>query len=104
MDRDGTWGSMMSCLESIKEYAEMLLGDGDITTEEMVYYEHEIGLIEDTTRDIKRRWEAVEAADIEAHTFHLDLREQSTGILELLCLECGVNTGTKEEMIARLLE
>jgi len=94
----------MSCLESVKEYAQELLESDDISFDDYEYYEREIGLIEDTTRDIRKRWEAEEAADIEAHTFHLDLREQSTGVLEQLCLQCGVNTGTKEEMIARLLE
>jgi len=105
MDRDGKWSSMMSCLESVKEYAEMLLGDGDITTDEMVYYEHEIGLIEDTTRDIMRRWEAEEARDKDLHTYGFDIRTCSMDLLRLICDEYQVShNDTREEMIAGLLE
>ena len=41
--------------------------------------------------------------DIE-HKMVIDLRECSIELLDELCFQTGVETGTKEEMIARLLE
>ena len=34
----------------------------------------------------------------------IDLRECSIKLLDELCFQTGVETGTKEEMVARLLE
>ena len=41
--------------------------------------------------------------DIE-HKMVIDLRECSIELLNELCFQAGLETGTKEEMIARLLE
>ena len=104
MDRDGKWGSMMSCLESVKEYAQELSESNDITADDFDYIERGIDLVEDTTRDIMRRWEAEEARLVKANTFSVDLRYESLDMLRLLCDNTGVEHGTREEMIARLLE
>jgi len=104
MDRNGKWSSMMSCLESVKEYAKELLESDDICFDDFEYFEREIGLIEDTTRDIKKRWEMEEARLVEANTLSIDLRYESLDMLRLLCDNSGVEHGTREEMIARLLE
>lgn len=104
MDRDGKWGSMMSCLESVKEYAQELLDSDDITSDDFDYIERGIDLAEDTTRDIMRRWEAEEARLVKANTFSVDLRYESLDMLRLLCDNAGVEHGTREEMIAGLLE
>ena len=47
----------MSCLESVKEYAQELLDSDDITSDDFDYIERGIDLAEDTTRDIMRRFE-----------------------------------------------
>ena len=104
MDRDGKWGSMMSCLESVKEYAQELLESDDISENEWDYFEREIGSIESVTRDIMKRWEMEEARLVKANTLSIDLRYESLDMLRLLCDYTGVEHGTREEMIARLLE
>ena len=38
MDRDSKWGSMMSCLESVKEYAQELLESDDICFNDYEYF------------------------------------------------------------------
>lgn len=104
MDRKDKWGSIMSCLESVKECAQELLDSDDIYVTEWHWFEKEIGLIEDTTRNILSRWEAEEAADIEANTLSIDLRYESLDMLRTLCDYVGVEHGTRKEMIARLKE
>lgn len=104
MDRDGKWGSMMSCLESVKEYAQELLDSDDITSDDFDYIERGIDLAEDSTRDIMKRWEAEEARLVKANTFSIDLRYESLDLLRLICDKVGVEHGTREEMIARVLE
>lgn len=104
MDRDGKWGSMMSCLESIKEYALELHEDGDVDDDECYWYEKEVEYIEANLRALNIRWEAEEAAKEEANTFSIDLRYESLDFLRLLCDKAGVEHGTREEMIERLLE
>lgn len=104
MDRDGKWGSMMSCLESVKEYAQELLDSDDISENEWDYFEREICSIESVTRDIMKRWEMEEARLVKANTFSIDLRYESLDLLRLICDKVGVEHGTREEMIARVLE
>ena len=104
MDRDDKWGSMMSCLESVKEYAQELLESEDISENEWDYFEREICSIESVTRDIMKRWEMEEARLVKANTLSIDLRYESLDMLRLLCHNAGVEDGTREEMIARLLE
>ncbi len=94
----------MSCLESVKEYAQELLDSDDITSDDFDYIERGIDLAEDSTRDIMKRWEAEEARLVKANTFSIDLRYESLDLLRLICDKVGVEHGTREEMIARVLE
>ena len=91
MDRKDKWGSMMSCLESIEEYAKDLLESDDISEDEFVYFVREIGLIEDTTRNILSRWEEEEARDKDLHTYGFDIRTCSMDLLRLICHEYQVS-------------
>lgn len=105
MDRDGKWGSMMSCFESIKEYAQELLDSDDITSDDFDYIERGIDLAEDSTRDIMKRWEAEEARDKDLHTYGFDIRTCSMDLLRLICDEYQVShNDTRVGMIAGLLE
>lgn len=104
MDRDGIWGSMMSCLESVKEYALELHEVGDIDDDECFWYEKEIENIEANLRALNHRWEEEEARLVKVNTLSIDLRFESLDLLRLLCNNVGVEHGTREEMIARLLE
>lgn len=105
MDKVDKWGSMMSCLESIKEYAQELLESDDIITDDFDYIERGIDLIEDTTRDIRKRWDEEEAYDKDLHTFGFDIRTCSMDLLRMICDEYQVShNDTREGMIAGLLE
>ena len=105
MDRDSKWGSMMSCLESVKEYAQELLESDDICFNDYEYFERAIGLIEDYTQGIRKRWEEEEARDKDLHTYGFDIRTCSMDLLRLICDEYQVShNGTREGMIAGLLE
>ena len=57
--------------------------------------------------ELKRCYDFIEShgldEDIE-HKMVIDLRECSWECLHQLCVQAGVEDGTKEEMIARLLE
>ena len=97
MDRDDKWGSMMSCLESVKEYAQELLESEDISENEWDYFEREICSIESVTRDIMKRWEMEEARLVKANTLTIDLRYESLDMLRILCDNAGVEHGTREE-------
>jgi len=61
----------------------------------------------DLIAELKRCYDFIEShgldEDIE-HKMVIDLRECSWECLHQLCVQAGVEDGTKEEMIARLLE
>ena len=105
MDRNDKWGSMMSCLESVKDYAQELLDSDDITSDDFDYIERGIDLAEDTTRDIRKRWEEEEARVKDLHTYGFDIRTCSMDLLRMICDEYQVShNDTREGMIAGLLE
>ena len=66
-----------------------------------------IAQLPDLIAELKRCYDFIESRgldeDIE-HKLVIDLRECSIELLDELCFQAGVETGTKEEMIARLLE
>jgi len=74
---------------------------GDVET--ILHCINGIGLI----AELKRCYAFIDShgldEDIE-HKIVIDLRECSIELLDELCFQAGVETGTKEEMIARLLE
>ena len=99
------WGSMMSCLESVMDYAKELLESNDITDDDFDYIERGIDLAEDTARDIRNRWEEEEARDKDLHTYGFDIRTCSMDLLRMICDEYQVShNDTREGMIAGLLE
>jgi len=66
-----------------------------------------IAKLPDLIAELKKCYDFIESRgldeDIE-HKMVIDLRECSIELLDELCFQAGVETGTKEEMIARLLE
>ncbi len=57
--------------------------------------------------ELKRCYDFIESHGLDEdkeHKMVIDLRECSIELLDELCFQAGVETGTKEEMIARLLE
>tara|TARA_Y100001937_G_C6996774_1_gene274560 strand:+ start:81 stop:362 length:282 start_codon:yes stop_codon:yes gene_type:complete len=75
--------------------------EGDISDEDLALE------IDYMVPELKRCYAFIDShgldEDIE-HKIVIDLRECSIELLDELCFQAGVETGTKEEMIARLLE
>lgn len=66
-----------------------------------------IQMIPDLIAELKRCYDFIESHGLDEdkeHKMVIDLRECSWECLHQLCVQAGVEDGTKEEMIARLLE